>query len=74
MPRKPQQKAPKLSAIERYRAAWKPDEAKIAEYKAGYEKAVREGDYVRMNVYWGAWHDAMRPPRHLPIKNWERAE
>jgi len=60
--------AEEISAIDSYRAQWKPNEAKIAEYKALYEKAKRDGDWVMMPVYFQAWSDANRPPRHLPIK------
>lgn len=63
-----------LSAIDRYRAQWKPDQAKIAEYKALYEKAVSEGNWQHVILYFDALSRELRPPRHLPIKRLETTD
>lgn len=63
-----------MSAIDRYRAQWRPDEAKIAEYKSLYHKALREGNWSHMILYFDALSNAMRPPRNLPIKRLDVVE
>jgi len=57
-----------LSAIERYRAQWKPNETRIADLHARYKFAVDAGAYLAAMAIWDALWREMRPPRHLPIK------
>ena len=62
-----------MSAIDRYRAQWKPNEAVIALLEMILKKAEQEGDLGQQIWAHNRLWEEMRPPRHLPIKRLDRA-
>ena len=63
-----------LSAIDRYRAQWKPNEKRIAELRADLKRAIDSGAILAaMAIEEMLWVEMM-PPRHLPIKNLEKTD
>lgn len=63
-----------MSAIDRYRAAWKPNEATIALLETLLKKAEEEDDLATQIYAHNALWEANLPPRNLPIKNWDKVE
>lgn len=57
-----------LSAIDRYRAQWKPNLARIAELDMALAYAKLAGDIPAMREIHEMLRIEMTPPRHLPIK------
>lgn len=63
-----------MSAIDRYRAEWKPNYKLIEELRALYRNAELLGDRHAMAQYSTAFWAEMRPPRNLPIKRLDVVE
>lgn len=63
-----------MSAIERYRAQWKPDKGTITILEALLKKAEEEDDLAGQMWAHNRLCEARRPPRNLPIKRLDVVE